>query len=53
MEANADELTLRADECKTLRASILTTLRKTDGDRRWLMRTGMPVAKQFTKELRE
>ena len=28
-----------------------TTLRKTDGDRPWLMPTGMPSAKQFTKRI--
>ena len=32
--------------------AILTTLRNTDGDRPWLMRTGMPSAKQCTKELK-
>ena len=50
----ADDLTLRAEEVKTLKACINIdfTLRKTDGDRRWLMRTGTLSAKQFTKELK-
>ena len=49
----ADELTMRADEVETLRAlhQHKTTLSSKDGDRRWLMRTGMPSAKQSTKEL--
>ena len=44
----ADELTLRIEEVGT----ILTTWRTTDGGRRWLMRTGMLSAKQFTKDLK-
>ena len=47
----ADELTLRAEEVGTRPSSMLSTLRTTDGCRRWLMRTGVPSAKQSTKEL--
>ena len=50
----ADELTLRADEVEHCGpSSTQTTLSLKDRDRRWLMRTGMPSAKQSTKELQE
>ena len=50
----ADELTLRAGEVKTLKACINVDHieGKKKGDRRWLMRTGMPSAKRFTMELK-
>ena len=50
----ADEFTLRADEVGTLRGFINTDHIEFGqvGDRRWWMRTGMPSAKSFTKELK-
>ena len=49
----ADQLTLRADEVRTLRAFITQTkLSLSGGDRRWLMRTGTLSVKPFTKELK-
>ena len=48
-----EELTLRAEEVGSRnRASILTTLGKTDGDRPWLTLIGMPLAKLSTRELK-
>ena len=48
----ADEIALRAEEVKTLKACIIVDhLEENRWDRRWLMRTGMSSAKQFTKEL--
>ena len=48
-----DDLTLRAEEVKTLKACInLDHIEENRWDRRWLMRTGTLSAKQFTKELK-
>ena len=50
MREGADELTLRTDE---VGARTQPTLSSRHGDRRLLMRTGMPFVRLFTKELKE
>ena len=53
IKERAVELTLRADEVGTQRpSSTQSILSLSGGDRRWLMRTGMPSAKQSTKEFK-
>ena len=52
LREGADELTSRAEEVKnvdSVHQSIYTTLRKTDENRRWLMRTGMPSASNLQR----
>ena len=48
----AEELTLRADEVGTQPSATRSTLNSRGGGRRWLMRTGMPSAKQSTQDLK-
>ena len=44
---------MRADEVGTQLSVTQSTLSLSGGDRRWLMRTGTPSAKQYAKELKE